>query len=408
MQLAHKIELKPNNKQKTYFKKACGVSRFVWNWALEHWESEYKQGNKPNALNLKKTFNSIKKEQCPFVLEVTKYVAQQPFIQLQVAFNRYFKGLSKKPKFKKKKSNKDSFYIGGDQIKVDGKRVRIPRLGWVRIREQLRFDGRILSATISRKADRWYIAFAIEVEKNPYSHCENQARVGVDLGIEKLATLSNGRAFENLKTLKRYEKHLTKLQRQLSKKQHPAKKGDKTQFSNNYIKQKRKVEKLHQKIANTRKDYLHKLTTFLTENYKEITIEDLNVSGMLKNHHLAKAISDVGMYEFKRQLEYKSQLRGNNLIIVDRWFPSSKTCSNCGYINHNLKLSDRTFKCPQCGLVIDRDLNASINLLNYSRASSARIYACGEGNGGIASQEAVSRPSLKQELSTYLSMSRYD
>lgn len=221
MQLAHKIELKPNNKQKTYFKKACGVSRFVWNWALEHWKNEYKQGHKPNALDLKKTFNSIKKEQYPFVREVTKYAAQQPFIQLQVAFNRYFKGLSKKPKFKKKKYNRDSFYIGGDQIKVDGKRVRIPRLGWVRIREQLRFDGRIPSATISRKADRWYIAFAIEVEKNPYSHCENQARVDVDLGIEKLATLSNGRVFENLKTLKRYEKHLIKLQRQLSKKQHP-------------------------------------------------------------------------------------------------------------------------------------------------------------------------------------------
>ncbi len=408
MQLAHKIEIKPNNKQKTYFKKACGVSRFVWNWALEHWESEYKQGNKPNALKLKKTFNSIKKEQYPFVLEVTKYAAQQPFIQLQEAFNRYFKGLSKKPKFKKKKSNRDSFYIGGDHIKVDGKRVRIPKLGWVRMREKLRFKGKILNATISRKADRWYIAFAIEVEKNPYKPCESQARVGVDLGIEKLATLSDGKVFENLRALKRYEKRLTRLQRQLSRKQHPRYKGDATPFSKNYLKHSLKVAKLHARIENIRKDYLHKITTFLTENYKEITIEDLNVSGMLKNHHIAKAISDLGMYEFKRQLEYKSQLRGNNLIIVDRWFPSSKTCSRCGYINHNLKLSDRVFKCPQCGLVVDRDLNASINLLNYSRVSSTRTYACGEGNGGIASCEAVSRPSLKQELSTYLSIGRYE
>ena len=408
MQLAHKIELKPNNKQKTYFKKACGVSRFVWNWALEHWESEYKQGNKPNALKLKKAFNSIKKEQYPFVLEVTKYAAQQPFIQLQEAFNRYFKRLSKKPRFKKKKSNRDSFYIGGDQIKVDSKRVRIPRLGWVRMREKLRFEGKILNATISRKADRWYIAFAIEVEKNPYKPCESQARVGVDLGIEKLATLSDGRAFENLRTLKRYEKRLVKLQRQLSRKQHPTKKGDKTPFSRNYLRYSLRVVRLHKRIQDIRLDYLHKITTFLTENYKEITIEDLNVSGMLKNHHIAKAISDVGMYEFKRQLEYKSQLRGNNLIIVDRWFPSSKTCSNCGYINHELKLSDRIFKCPQCGLVIDRDLNASINLLNYSRVSSARTYACGEGNGGAAPQEAVSRPLLKQELSTYLPIDRYE
>jgi len=382
MQLAHKIELKPNNKQKTYFKKACGVSRFVWNWALEHWENEYKQGNKPNALELKKIFNSIKREQYPFVLEVTKYASQQPFIHLKEAFNRYFKGLSKKPRFKKKKSGRDSFYIGGDQIKIDGKKVRIPRLGWVRMKEELRFKGKMLNATVSRKADSWYIAFAVEVEENPYRLCENQARVGVDLGIEKLATLSDGKVFENLHALKRFEKRLVRLQRQLSRKQHPTKKEDRTSFSKNYLKHSFRVAKLHKKIEDLRKDHLHKLTTFLTKNYKEITIEDLNVNGMLKNHHLARVISDVGMHEFRRQLEYKSQLRGNKLIIADRWYPSSKQCSDCGYINQGLKLSDRIFSCPKCNLKIDRDLNASINLLNYSRVSSTRIYACGEGYGG--------------------------
>ena len=408
MQLAHKIEVKPNDKQETYFKKACGVSRFVWNWALEHWETEYKQGSKPNALKLKKIFNSIKREKYPFVMKVTKYASQQPFIYLQDAFNRYFKGLCEKPKFKKKKSYRNSFYIGGDHIKVDGAKVRIPKLGWVRMKEELRFTGKILSATVSRKADRWYISFVVEVEKSPYSSCENQARVGVDLGINKLAVLSDGKVFENPHVLKRQEKWLTRLQRQLSRKQHPRHRGDTTPFSNNYLKHALKIESLYRKIENTRKDYLHKLTTFLTKNYKEIVIEDLNVAGMIKNHYLAKAISDLGWYEFKRQLTYKSKLRGNNLIVVDRWYPSSKTCSNCGYVNHDLKLSDRVFGCPECGLVIDRDLNAAINLLNYGRVSSTRIHACGEGNSGASSQEDVSRPSLKQESSTYLFMKRYE
>jgi len=374
VQLTHKIMLEPNNKQTTYFKKACGVSRFVWNWALSEWEKEYKQGNKPNALELKKRFNSIKREQYPFVLEVTKYASQQPFIYLQRAFKEFFKGNRKRPRFKSKKKDKPSFYIGGDQIKVENKRVWIPRLGWVRMRENIRFDGKILNAVITKKIDKWFISFAVEVANNPYPLCESQAEVGVDLGIEKFATLSDGRYFGNIRMLKKYEKRLKRLQRRLSKRQHPRKKGDATLFSKNYEKLSEKVAKLHQRISDARIDYLHKITTYLTKHYKSIVIEDLNVSGMLKNHHIAKAISDIGVYEFKRQLEYKSQIRGNNILIADRWFPSSKTCSRCGYVNHDLKLKDRMFKCPECGLVIDRDLNASINLLNYGRVSSTRTY----------------------------------
>ena len=364
IQLAHKIRLDPNNKQMTYFKKACGVSRFVWNWALDQWEKQYKPGKKPNALELKKQFNSIKRKEYPFVLEVTKYASQQPFIFLQRAYNKFFKGIGKKPKFKSRKKH-NSFYIGGDHIKIDDNRVRIPKLGWVRMREELRFNGRILNATVSKEADKWYISFTVEVNKNPYRLCEKQAEVGVDLGIEKLATLSDGTFFENIRTLKKHENRLKRLQRQLSRKR----KG-----SNNSRKQVLKIQRLHTRIKNTRKDYLHKITTYLITRYKTIAIENLNVSGMVKNHHLAKAISDLGLCEFRRQLEYKSQLRGNNLIIVDRWYPSSKLCSRCGHVNNDLKLNDRVFKCPKCGLVIDRDLNASINLLNYGRASSARTY----------------------------------
>ena len=374
MQLAHKIELKPNNKQKSYFEKAYYISRFVWNWALEEWEKEYKQGKKPNAFMLKKKFNAVKREKYPFVLEVTKYASQQPFIQLQKAFNGFFKGINRYPQFKSRKHSVSSFYIGGDKIKVKEKKVWIPKLGYVNMREEVRFKGEILSATISKRADKWYISFVIEVDKSPYQSCESQAMIGVDLGIEKFATLSDGTYFENIKVMEKYEKRLKKLQRALSRKQHPTKKGDKTPVSHNFIKQKKRVAKLHKKIDDARTDYIHKVTTYITEHYKSIVIEDLNVKGMMRNHHIAKAIGSIGMYEFRRQLEYKSKLRSNNLIVADRWYPSSKACSNCGYINPNLKLSDRVYRCPQCGLEIDRDLNAAINLMNYGRVSSTRTH----------------------------------
>lgn len=363
MQLAHKIKLNPNNKQITYFKKACGISRLTWNWALAEWNKEYINGEKPSRFSLNKKFNSIKKEQFPFMYEVTKCASAYPFIQLQNAYNRFFKHTSNKPHFKSKKKSKDSFYISNDLIKIKDKKVRIPKLGWVNMRENIRFDGRLLSATISREVNKWFISFSFELNAIPYQLCENQANVGVDLGIEKLATLSDGKYFENLKLIKKYSKKMRRMQRQLSRKQHSTKKGDITKQSNNYKKQAIKVAKLHQRIRNTRNDYLNKITTYITSNYKNIVIENLNVKGMIKNHHLAKSINDVSWGEFKRQLEYKSILRNNNLIIADRWFPSSKTCSNCGYINKKLRLSNRTFICPKCGNRIDRDLNASINLV---------------------------------------------
>ncbi len=374
MQLAHKIELKPNNKQKSYFEKTCHISRFVWNWALEEWEKEYNQGKRPNALILKKKFNAVKREKYPFVLDVTKYASQQPFIQLKKAFNSSFKGISKHPQFKSRKHSVSSFYIGGDKVKVKGKKVWIPKLGYVNTREEVRFKGKILNATISKRANKWYISFVIEVDKSPYQSCESQAMIGVDLGIEKFATLSDGMYFENIKVMEKYEKRLKKLQRALSRKQHPKHKGDKTLISNNFIKQKKKIEKLHKKIANTRIDYVHKVTTYITKHYKSIVIEDLNVKGMMRNHHIAKAMVSTGMYEFRRQLEYKSKLRNNSLIVADRWYPSSKICSNCGYINPDLKLSNRVYRCPQCDLEIDRDLNAAINLMNYGRVSSTRTH----------------------------------
>lgn len=356
--LAHKIELKPNNKQKTYFRKACGIARFTWNWALANWNEYYHfnlaipEGDRDpiSGMMLKKEFNHIKREEFPWVFEVSKYVSQQPFIQLGRAYQRFFKGISKKPKFKKKSKSHDSFYIGGDQIKVRDKKVWVPNLGWVRLREQVRFKGTIRSATFSRKADRWFVAIQIDTKVTKTS--PKGKTIGLDLGIDKMIQLSDGDFIQAPKPLSKKLTLLKRRQRKLAKK---------TFQSKNYQKQKLKIQRLYAKIANIRRDTLQQATTDIIKKYKTISIEDLHVKGMLKNHKLARAIADIGFYELRRQLEYKSQIYGNILYIADRFYPSSKLCSDCGNIKESLSLGDRIYKCS-CGFKIDRDLNAAINL----------------------------------------------
>lgn len=363
--LAHKIELKPNNKQKTHFKKACGISRFAWNWALAKWEKDYKEGKKVSGMSLKKEFNALKKKDFPFTYEVTKYASQQPFLQLQEAYNRFFKKTSERPKFKKKGKSKDSFYIGGDQIKIIDKKVKIPNLGSVNLTEKVRFEGKISSATISRIADKWFISFVIKPIMSYHEACESQASVGIDLEIKHLAVLSDGTFIDSPKPLKKKLNKLKKLSRQLSRKQHSRKKGDQSSKSKNYLKQEIKVAKLHAEIANIRKDFLQKFTTYLTDNFKYISLETLNVRGMMSNHKLARAIADIGIYEFKRQILYKAELKGNYILENDRCFASSKTCPNCGNNKDDLTLADRIYECLECKEVkADRDFVVSINLQN--------------------------------------------
>jgi len=350
--LSHKIQLQPTVKQEIYLSKACGIARFTWNWALNEWDSQYQAGLKPSGMFLKSKFNALKQEHFPWIYEVTKYACQQPFIHLQTAFRNFFSKRASYPKFKKKGIH-DSFYVGNDQIKITDNYLKLPKLEYIKMRERLRFAGKIMSVTISRIADKWFAAIQVKLESVFTDICENQASVGIDLGIKSLAVLSNGEVVEGSKSLKKNLKKLKKLQRQMSRK----KKGSK-----NRNKLRIKVARLHYRIACIRNDILHKLTTYLTRNFKHIGIEDLNVSGMMKNHNLARAILDMGFFEFKRQLEYKAILRGNKVTIADRWYPSSKTCSTCGYVNSKLTLADRMYKCPECGLFIDRDLNAAINL----------------------------------------------
>jgi len=371
--LAHQIRLTPHGAQAEYFRKARGTSRFAWNWGLAEWKRRYEAGERVDALKLKKDFNTLKPVDFPRTYEVTKYASQQPFLHLQAAFRRFFDKKARYPRFKRKGVT-DSFYVGGDHIQVSGKRIRIPRLGWVRMREELRFPGRVVSATVRRIADRWFVSVHVELEEAP-ALCESQAGIGVDLGVNRLATLSNGEMFEGPKPLRQELRKLRRLSRRLSSKR----KG-----SNNRNKACSRLARLHYRIRCIRQDALHKLTSYLSENFVGIAIEDLNVKGMLRNRRLARAISDMGFYEFRRQLDYKTRMRGNHLEIVDRWFASSKRCSKCGLVKDNLALGERAFVCEGCGFESDRDLNAAMNLLRT--VSSTGTQACGEGGSGSSTR----------------------
>jgi putative transposase len=273
------------------------------------------------------------------------------------AFSRFFSGKGGYPNFKKK-GHHDSFAIdaGGKPIPVGGRSIKLPTVGWVKTYEGLPHTT-CKSITISRTADSWFIAFAYEQEHEPTT--KQHDVVGVDLGVKELATLSTGVVFPNPK---HYKANLEKLRR-LSKKFSRKVKG-----SNNRYKAKTKLAKHHAKVANLRKNALHQITTFLCKNHAKIVVEDLNVSGMLANHKLAKAIAATsGFHEFKRQLEYKAKKFGCEIIIADRWFPSSKTCSNCGHIQ-DMPLKERTYNCKSCGHSMDRDLNAAINLSRLAKA----------------------------------------
>ena len=373
--ISHKIELKPNNKAKTHFKKAFGCARLAYNWALAKWQENYKLGIKSSIYDIRKEFNAIKKEQYPFTYEVSAYATMQPFIYLDRAFKKYFADLKKGkvsyPKFKRKKDNQGSYYIGGVSVSIkDNKYLKVQNLGLVKLKEPLRFKGKINNVVISQKADKFFASFSMEITKNEYERKHKRVKakrlsVGIYLGISNFATLSNGLQIKSPKPLDKLTRLLTKRQRQLSKKQHPKTKGEAlkdVKKSNNYVKASNKLAKLHTKIADIRLDFIHKLTSHLVRNYDNIALETLQVTNMLKNHSLAKSLSDVSLSKFNEILEYKAKYNGVSITRADRFYPSSKTCSHCGAVKSKLPLSQRVYVCDECGYKIDRDLNASINL----------------------------------------------
>lgn len=386
--ISHKIELKPNNKAKSHFKKAFGCARLAYNWGLSKWKENYERGYKTNFYSINNEFNHIKKEQFPFVYEVSKCVTQYSIRDLSHAFNNFFRDLKKGkvsyPKFKKKRDSSGSFHLGGGVVKIkDEKYLQVPKLGLVKMREKLRFQGKLNSVTISQKADKYYASFSMEITQEEYNRTHkkvehNNLAVGIDLGISNFLSLSNGLQIQAPKPLDKLNILLVKRQRQLSKKQHPKTKDDVkkgVKKSNNYLKATIKLNKAHTRIANIRKDFLHKVTSHIIRNYDYIGLEDLNVKGMMKNKHLSKSLADVSFYDFNRQLEYKVEYNNKQIYRADRFYPSSKICSNCGSIKKNLKLSDRIYKCNECGFMVDRDLNAAINLHKFVNKEIGVIHS---------------------------------
>jgi putative transposase len=370
-----KTELKLNNHQKTMMAKHAGVARHAYNWGLQIWIETYQKGEKhPTAIDLHKRLVAEVKTENQWYYEVSKCAPQQALRDLDRAFKNFFtipqRGY---PKFKKK-GQKDSFYLEGN-IKICGNKIKLPVIGWVKTYEKhlppILVNKSGGNVRISLKGGRWFIAYKIDVQPpiidtpHPPDIGGQGGCVGVDLGIKTLATLSDGQTFPAVKAYKKAQKKLAKLQRSVSRK---------VQGSANRKKAIKRLSKEHYRVACVRKDAIHKLTTYLAKNHSEIVIEDLNVSGMLKNHRLASAIADGGFYEFRRQLEYKCEWYGSKLIVVNRFYPSSKTCSNCGFIHKELTLKERTFVCPNCDFSLDRDLNAAINL---SKAGSFSVTACG-------------------------------
>jgi putative transposase len=369
MLLGFKTELKLNSTQRVLLSKHAGTARHAWNWGLgltkqilDHNKTNSNDKMKfPSGIDLHKWLVALVKPINPWYYEVSKCAPQYALRQLRAAWDRCFKKVSGVPRFKKK-GRQDSFCLDGS-IKVEHFKVKVPVIGWLKTYERLPQNVAPKSVTISRQADHWFISFKIDVE--PIIKPKSMDCVGVDLGVNSLATLSTGEVFKGAKSYKNHAHELARLQYLLRHKQ---------VGSSNYKKAQLKIARLHRRIANIRKDTLHKLTTYLSQNHAAIGLEDLNVSGMMANRKLAKAIGDMGFYEFRRQLEYKCQLYGSSLVFVDRFYPSSKTCSHCGHIKASLSLSERVFKCDECGFECDRDLNAAINL---EKAASSVVSACG-------------------------------
>jgi len=371
MLLGFKTELKLNNRKKTLLAKHAGTARHAWNWGnrlcLEILENNQKNPEDkikfPTAIDLHKWLVALVKPDNPWYYESSKCAPQYALRHLAEAWKDCFLYKKGRPKFKKK-GRQDSFTLDGTIKVIDHFKIQVPVIGILKTYERLPSGYQPKNVNISQKADRWFVSFKIETEPKPTTKIIET--VGVDLGIKSLATLSTGEIFEGAKSYRKLEQKLALLQRIVSRRELK---------SSNWYKAQLKVARLHKRIADIRKDTLHKLTTYLTKKHGQIVIEDLNVSGMMANHKLAKSIADMGFFEFRRQLDYKCQLYGSELIIVDRWFPSSKLCSNCGTKKESLSLSERTYQCDTCSFTLDRDLNASINL---SRWSYHRIYACGQ------------------------------
>jgi putative transposase len=415
---AHKIRLHPTPEQEAYLRRATGTRRFVYNWGLDQWKqqyTEYQAGTRdkpPTANALKKQFQACREQEYPWTLTVTKCVLEGAFEDLGTAFANFFAGRAKYPKFKKKHKSRESFYIANDTFTVGDHWVTVPvlgefvltqreasgtqterirnrttykrKLGKVHLAEKLRFVVpdthqkpakrqqerkkvccsfvKIMGATIGMSGGHWSISIQAAIPK--VAVVNTLPAVGVDVGIKDAAVVSDGRRFENQKPLTKHLAKLKHLHRDLSRKQYDP---ETKQGSNNREKVKQKLARLYGEITHIREDAHHKLTTAIARTCSVVGVEDLHVKGLFKNRTLARAMADAGLGHLLRVLETKMQAVGGMTVVVDRYFPSTKTCSQCGHVKQRMPLKYRTYCCLMCGLVIDRDLNAAINLEREAR-----------------------------------------
>jgi putative transposase len=375
-----KTKLNPNNKHKTLFARHAGTARHAWNWGLDVCLKALENKQKlPTAIDLHKRLVSEVKPANPWYYEVSKCSPQQALRNLSLAFSRWLKQqIARSPK-RKKKGVKDSFYLEGS-IGISGNLIKLPRIGWVKCHEILPAVT-VKNVTISKRAGDWYISFKYEHEIKPTPKLRE--RIGVDVGINRLATCSDGTEVANVLAYRKAKRRLIQLQRAVTRSR---------QGSKNRLKAIRQLARQHRRVAHIRSDVLHKLTTWLALNHSTIVIEDLNIAGMLKNHRLASAIADCGFYEFKRQLLYKAEWYGSQVILADRFYPSSQLCSECGH-KQKMPLHIRTYSCSNCGAEKDRDFNASVNLEHYPPAVSSTVAACGDSKVSVYGQ----CESVKQE-----------
>jgi putative transposase len=345
---AHKIRLNPTPEQYTYLMKAAGTARYAYNQAVAWWQGA--EGKKPTALGLKKKFNA---EKPAWAYEVTKCAAEGAFTDLGKALTNFYEGRAGPPQFKSRKRGHFRFKINNDKFDVSGHWIKIPKLGLVNMAEKLRWDGKILGAVITRQGKWWYTSITVEVS-DTYG-CALSGEWGVDVGLLRLATLSDGTTYDRAQPLRKTLPRLARLQQVLARKE----KGSK-----NYEKTKNKIRVVHKQVRDIRDDLLHKLTTEIARHYGLVAIEDLHVKGMVKNHHLALSLSDAALGRLLNFLERKVQTHLGIVVKVDRFFASSKTCSNpdCGWRADDQTLADRVFTCQQCGLTLDRDINAALNI----------------------------------------------
>ena len=379
--------LVPNNKQRSKLFANAGVARFAYNWALGYEQMNYDVGNDfLSDCDLRKTFTKLKqKDEFAWLNDYSNNITKQAIKDACNSYKNFFKGLAKYPKFKSKRKSKPSFYVDNCKIQFTETHVKLEKIAdstrknraktnWIRLAEHNRIplNCKYYNPRVTFDGLNWFLSVGIECDES-IQKATNQG-IGIDLGIKELAICSDGNTYKNInKTskVKKLKKKQRRLQRQVSRKYLKNKKGGSYCKTSNIIKSEKQLLKLNHRLTNIRHNYLHQVTSEIVgRKPKFIVLEDLNVKGMMKNRHLAKAIQEQCLYEFYRQLEYKSNWNNIEFVVADRFYPSSKLCSCCGNIKKDLKLSDRIYICSECGNTIDRDYQASVNLMRYKELTA--------------------------------------